>query len=320
MSASHADTDPSPPTHDLRDIDTGQIRPNPNNPRIYFPPEELERLSQSIDERGILVPVVVWEESKEEYLLIDGERRWRCAKELARPQIPAVVTDRPTDEDNLVRMFNIHMVRESWQDMPTAYALGAVMNESGIEATSELSTLTGLSEERVRRLRHALDLPGEFRDHIEHGRIPLNFFWELKRNVIDPLSRQRPTLWAEFGEEEVLRAFAEKRLGNVISDTVSLRDVRPIINYAAHDAGDPEDSSPLDETLRELIKNPDFGVQEAYEDTVMVVVEADKLERRAQTLAKSFRRLMEKAKDEAERTHVRRVAQGLIDELNEVIG
>jgi predicted transcriptional regulator len=106
----------------------------------------------------------------------------------------------------------------------------------------------------------------------------------------------------------------------VISDTVSLRDVRPIINYAAHDAGDPEDSSPLDETLRELIKNPDFGVQEAYEDTVMVVVEADKLERRAQTLAKSFRRLMEKAKDEAERTHVRRVAQGLIDELNEVIG
>jgi ParB family transcriptional regulator, chromosome partitioning protein len=319
MSASQSDEGANSVAHDLREIATDQIGPNPNNPRIYFPPEELERLSQSIDERGILVPVVVWEETEEHYVLIDGERRWRCAKELARPRIPAVVTEKPSDEDNLVQMFNIHMVRESWQDMPTAYALGAVISESGTDSTAELSTLTGLSEERVRRLKHALDLPQEFQEHIEQGRIPLNFFWELKRNVIDPLSRKRPALWAEFEQDEVLRAFAEKRLTNIISDTVSLRDVRPIISYAADDAGEPEDSSPLDQTLRELVKNPDFGVQEAYEDTVMVVVEADKLERRAVTMAKSFQRLMDKAKDDSERAHVRRVAEKLIDELNEII-
>jgi ParB family transcriptional regulator, chromosome partitioning protein len=319
MSASRGEEGANPVVHDLREISTDQIGPNPKNPRIYFPPEELERLSQSIDERGILVPVVVWEEDEDHYILIDGERRWRCAKELARPDVPAVVTEKPTDEDNLVQMFNIHMVRESWQDMPTAYALGAVINESGTDSTAELTTLTGLSEERVRRLKHALDLPREFQDHIEQGRIPLNFFWELKRNVIDPLSRQRPALWAEFAQDEVLRAFAEKRLSNIISDTVSLRDVRPIINYAADDAGEPENSSPLDQTLRELVKDPDFGVQEAYEDTVMVVVEADKLERRAVTMAKSFQRLMDKAKDDGERAHVRRVAKKLISDLDEII-
>lgn len=325
MSAAQGDSDKAavaedPPVgHEVRDIATDHIRPNDKNPRIYFPQEELDRLSQSIDEKGILVPVVVWQEAEDEYVLIDGERRWRCATHLARPTVPALITEKLSDEENLVQMFNIHMVRESWQDMPTAKALGEVMRSTGTESVSELSSLTGLSDERVRRLKHALELPTEYQDHIEEGRIPLNFFWELKRNVIDPLARQRPALWQEFAEDEVLKAFAEKRLNNVISDTVSLRDVRPIINHAAEDAGEPENPSALDDTLRELIKEPTVGVQEAYEDTVMVVVEADKLERRAETMAKSFQRLLEKAKDDNERAHVKRVAQKLIDELSTVV-
>jgi ParB/RepB/Spo0J family partition protein len=303
--------------HELRPLNVADIGPNPKNPRLYFPPEELDRLAQSIDEKGILVPVVVWQEG-DKFILIDGERRWRCAQELALPTVPAVITEKPSDEDNLVQMFNIHMVRESWQDMPTARALGEIMSETGVESVSELSTLTGLSDERVKRLKHALELPADFQQYIEDGRIKLNFFWELKRNVVDPLSRQRPTLFGELGEQEVLKAFAAKRLNNVISDTVSLRDVRPIINHASDDAGEPENPSSLDETLRELVVNPEYGVQEAYEDTVMVVVEADKLERRAETMAKSFRRLLDKAKDDEERNHVKGVARKLIAELSEI--
>jgi ParB family chromosome partitioning protein len=294
----------------LEEIPVDKVRKNPANPRIWFPPEEMARLMESIDRKGILVPVVVYKHGQR-YVLTDGERRWRCAKELGLETIPAVITVAPDAEENLIQMFNIHMVRESWKDMPTAKALGQVVADSGVIDNSTLSDMTGLSVERIKRLRHALELPDEYQAHIDEGRIPLNFFWELKRSVIDPLAKRRPTLAAEFGENGVLDAFVEKRLSDVITDVVSLRMVTPIINYAARDVDDPADPSPLDDTLRALIEDSDTTIQDAFEDTVQVVFETEKLQRRADNVVKSFERLMAKARSGEELSFVRQVGKDL---------
>ncbi len=302
----------------LRDIRTDAIDRNPKNPRIYFTQEEMDRLSESIDRKGILVPVVVFP-AGDRFVLIDGERRWRCATALGLETVPAVITNAVSDEENLVQMFNIHMVREAWKDMPTARALGELISETGTQTDSALSDLTGLSTERIRRLRHALDLPPEYQQYIDEERIPLNFFWELKRNVIDPLARKRPSLAAEFGETEVLDAFVEKRLRGVITDTVSLRQVSPIINFAAREVDDPTEASPLDDTIRRLVREPGVGVSEAYEDTVQVVFEAEQLERRADNVIRGFERLLAKARSREEVSHVKTVAASLIDRLGSLL-
>jgi ParB family chromosome partitioning protein len=322
MSASHPDQGQR--FHGLANVEVGRIKPNPNNPRLIFPQEELDRLAESIATEGVLVPIVVFKQGKE-YVLIDGERRFKCALTLGLETIPAVVTEEKSDRDNLVQMFNIHLVREPWQDMPTAWALEKLVKELESEqgkpvTDSQLSDTTGLSKERIQRLRHALELPKQYQKYISDGTIPLNWFWELKRNVIEPLAKERPNVMKDFTAKGITRAFVDKRLRGLIPDTVSLRDVRPIINFAAKDAEEnPRGSSILDKTIRELITDPDLTIQMAYEDTVQIMVEADKLERQTKNMLTTFQRLLGRVRTPKERNHVVRIGKAFLEGLRRLI-
>ena len=319
-------TDSGPPNAaQVQDLHVTAIQANPRNPRLIFPEEELDRLAESIHQEGILVPIVVYPEDDEKYTLIDGERRFRCALRLGLDSVPALITDRKGDVENLVSMFNIHQMREPWRDMPTAIALKEL--EDAMEADSgttpsdrALADRTGLSQERVKRLRYAIQLPDEYQRYIHERRIPLNWFWELHRNVIQPLANKRPKLHEEFGEDAVLTAFVEKRLRGTITDTVSLRDVRPIINYAAKDAeASASDDSVLDDTLRRLLQDPDLTIATAYEDTVQIMVEADKLDRSTENMIKGFNRLFARATGDEERAMVMGIAKRFAQQLERVI-
>ncbi|MET8306051.1 ParB/RepB/Spo0J family partition protein [Micromonospora sp. NPDC005173] len=308
----------------LQELDVERVRPNDQNPRLIFPPEEIEKLAESIENEGILVPIVVYPDG-EEFVLIDGERRFRCAKILGLKKVPAVVTSPKSPRENLVQMFNIHLIREPWKDMPTAWALGRLIDDIKAETGREpndgdLSNLTGLSRERISRYRHALTLSEEYQGYINDGTIPLNWFWELKRNVIEPMVRQRPKVAEEFGEEGITEAFVGKRLDGVITDTVSLRDVRPIINFAAKDADTSEDQeSVLDGTLRDLITDPNQTIEDAYQDSVQIMVEADKLERRTGNMVTSFQRLLTRVRTDDEREHVVSIGKAFIERLKQVL-
>lgn len=308
----------------LQQIDIDLIDPNPENPRLIFPQEEIERLAESIDHEGILVPVVVYP-LRERFVLIDGERRFKCAKMLGLTTVPAVVTEPKSPRENLVQMFNIHLIREPWQDMPTAWALGKLIEgitaDRGTEPTDpELSNLTGLSKERIARLRHALTLPSEYQHYIHERTVPLNFFWELKKNVIEPMAKQRPKLAEEFGEDTITAAFVNKKLDGMITDTVSLRNVRPIINFAARDAEtSPTEESLLDGTLRNLITDPNVSIADAYEDSIQIMVEADKLERRTKNMLTSFKRLLSRVRTDDERKYVVQIGKTFITELRRLL-
>src|SRR4051812_34431721 len=97
----------------LRQIDPKSISPNPENPRVVFRQEEMESLLISIDQNGVQVPITVYREGNG-YVLIDGERRWRCARKLGHKTIPALVQEKPSELENLVLMYNIHALREQW--------------------------------------------------------------------------------------------------------------------------------------------------------------------------------------------------------------
>lgn len=322
--SSQIDSGP-PNAAQVQDLPVTAVQANPRNPRLIFPEEELDRLAESIHQEGILVPIVVYPDDDGKYTLIDGERRFRCALRLGLESVPALITDRKGDVENLVSMFNIHQMREPWRDMPTAIALKELedaMEADGGATPSDraLADRTGLSQERVKRLRYAVQLPDEYQGYIQEGTIPLNWFWELHRNVIQPLANKRPKLHEEFGEGAVRDAFVEKRLRGAITDTVSLRDVRPIINYAAKDAeASGSDDSVLDDTLRRLLQDPDLTIATAYEDTVQIMVEADKLDRATENMIKGFDRLFARATGDEERAMVMGIAERFAQQLERVI-
>lgn len=305
----------------LLEVPTELVDANEKNPRLDFPQNELDRLADSIDLEGILVPIVVFERDGR-YVVVDGERRLRCARDLALPTVPTLITTERPERDVLQQMFNIHLIREPWRDLPTALALGrladAITAEEGDEpGDSRLAELTGLSVDRVRQLRYVVTLPPEWQGYIREGRVPLNYFWEMKKNVTDQLEKRRPNLLTELGAQAIQTALVEKRLNNVITDTVSLRKVAPIIRFAENDAnGDPAVASDIDDAIRTLVTDPQSTIDDAYEDTVQMMVEVDKLGRRTASMVAAFHRLLSQAEGQEEREAVMELAQQLIDALN----
>lgn len=154
----------------LKLISPSEIEPNPENPRLIFRQEEMESLMLSIDRHGIQVPLTVYKDGAG-YKLLDGERRWRCAKKLNLKSIPVIVQDKPSELENLVIMYNIHALREQWDYFTIASKLERVINLYRIEHQYppnevQLSELTGLTRGAIRRCQLLINLPDRFKKMI----------------------------------------------------------------------------------------------------------------------------------------------------------
>ena len=103
----------------LKEIEVDKIRTNPDNPRGKFirdNDDQFQYLKRSIRELGLLVPIVVQEnQNNDEYLLLDGERRYYALKELGIQKAPAhVLKNEITPEIAKALMFHVHTNRKQW--------------------------------------------------------------------------------------------------------------------------------------------------------------------------------------------------------------
>ncbi|MFE7855006.1 ParB/RepB/Spo0J family partition protein [Streptomyces sp. NPDC101209] len=98
------------------------ITPNPRQPREVFDEDALQELVTSIQEVGLLQPVVVRQVGPSRYELIMGERRWRASREAGLEAIPAIV--RATDDDKLLLdalLENLHRAQLNPLEEAAAY-------------------------------------------------------------------------------------------------------------------------------------------------------------------------------------------------------
>ncbi len=307
----------------LEEIAPDQIDRNPENPRQHFREPGLNRLAESIEESdGVLVPIYVYRDPEDaaRYRLIDGERRWLMALRLGLDVVPALVRDEPPDPTkNIVEMFNIHKVREDWEDMPTARALREVMDRTGEEEADALTHITGLSKEQINRYKLILALPQRYQQLIDAGDVPMNFFVELDRNVIRPLARNRPKLAEQFDEGALQESFLAKRSSGALTDLIDLRKVKPIINRAAVDAGAPAAESQLDPFLTRLFTDTTATVEEVYDESVAFAVESDKIGQRARQLPEQLSKLLERAQSDEEKELLLAMVRATRDALTAIL-
>ena len=82
-----------------------RLKPNPNQPRKTFSKESLQELALSIEEHGIIQPIIAEEQSNKDYLIIAGERRYRAAKIAGLtvvPVLPQIFSDTEKTEIALI--------------------------------------------------------------------------------------------------------------------------------------------------------------------------------------------------------------------------
>jgi ParB/RepB/Spo0J family partition protein len=177
-------TELAPKIIGVKEIPTSNLHPNPHNPRVLFDREPLDTLKASIRKVGILVPLTVYiEDRRKRYVILDGQRRWTCAKELSIAKVPVNVVAEPTLVQNIVTMFQIHKLREDWELMPTALKLELLMHELDERNDRNLAQLTGLDQAVVQRCKKLLDYPKKYQDMMldpdKSRRIKADFFIEL---------------------------------------------------------------------------------------------------------------------------------------------
>ncbi|MFE9215429.1 ParB/RepB/Spo0J family partition protein [Streptomyces lavendulae] len=98
------------------------IKPNPRQPREVFDEDALAELVTSIQEVGLLQPVVVRQTAPGRYELIMGERRWRACREAGLERIPSII--RATDDDKLLLdalLENLHRAQLNPLEEAAAY-------------------------------------------------------------------------------------------------------------------------------------------------------------------------------------------------------
>ncbi|MER5521837.1 ParB/RepB/Spo0J family partition protein [Streptomyces sp. NPDC002763] len=113
---------PSPVGAHFAEIPLDDISPNPRQPREVFDEDALQELVTSIQEVGLLQPVVVRQLGPSRYELIMGERRWRACREAGLEAIPAIV--RATDDEKLLLdalLENLHRAQLNPLEEAAAY-------------------------------------------------------------------------------------------------------------------------------------------------------------------------------------------------------
>jgi ParB/RepB/Spo0J family partition protein len=215
-----------PKTIGVKTIPVGSLYPNPHNPRLLFDREPLNTLKGSIAKVGILVPLTVYRDStRGHFVILDGQRRWICAKELGLRQIPVNEVAEPTLVQNIVTMFQIHKLREDWELMPTALKLELLMAELNERNDERLAILTGLPEAVVTRCKKLLSYSKDFQDLMlnsdPEARIKADFFIELYPVIhdravakFDWFSRPKFTqqMLGKYGPKKAIRSVTDFRL------------------------------------------------------------------------------------------------------------
>jgi ParB family chromosome partitioning protein len=212
-------------------IRTEELTPNPHNPRTLFDRVPLEVLRDSIAKVGILVPLTVyWSEAEGHHVILDGQRRWMCAKELRLEAVPVNQVAEPNLVQNIVVMFQIHKLREDWELMPTALKLEVLMDALQERSEKKLAELTGLDRAVVSRCKKLLSYPKRYQDLMldpnPDRRIKADFFIELYAVRNDRFVNQMG--W--FKKEE----FTERMLQKYVARTAGIKAVTDFRTMKQH--------------------------------------------------------------------------------------
>jgi ParB family chromosome partitioning protein len=150
------------------ELPLSEIRVNPLQPRKSFDEDRIKALSESIENDGVLQPVVVRQKGGR-YELIMGERRLQAARLAGVPTIPAVVRA-AEDIDSLRLALVENLQREDLNPIEVAEAYRALIDRFGL-SQSELAHLVGKDRSSVANTLRILGLPEEIRTFIAEGRI-----------------------------------------------------------------------------------------------------------------------------------------------------
>lgn len=150
-----------------RTVPIEHVSRNPRNPRRTFDPADLEDLSNSIRQHGIVQPVMVRGAGEDRYEIIAGERRWRAAQMAGLVEIPVIV--RNVDDRTALEIAIVENVqRADLNALEEAQGYEQLIAQYGY-TQNDLGEVIGKSRSHVANSLRLLKLPDEVRSMLSEG-------------------------------------------------------------------------------------------------------------------------------------------------------
>lgn len=163
-----------------------RIIPDPDQPRKEFDPEALDRLAESLRQRGQLQPIRIrWDEGRGVYVVVVGERRWRAAQRAGLETVSCVVVGgAPTAAELLEDQLVENALREDLRPVEQARAFRTLMDGLGL-TQQQLAAKLQISQTTVSQSLSLLELAEPVRARVESGDLAPSAAYQIAR-VADP--------------------------------------------------------------------------------------------------------------------------------------
>jgi ParB family chromosome partitioning protein len=154
-----------------RRVPTTSLRPNARNPRRIFANEELDELTASLRERGMIQPIVARpvRGAPDAYEIIAGERRWRAAQRAGLHEVPVVIIE-ATDAESLQLAIIENVQRADLNPLEEAEGYRALMEDFN-HTQDDIAKMVGKSRSHVANTLRLLKLPPSIRAYIFKGKL-----------------------------------------------------------------------------------------------------------------------------------------------------
>lgn len=148
-----------------------KLHPNPEQPRRRFTPEQLDDLSASIKEKGVIQPLIVRPDPSGDgsFEIVAGERRWRASQMAQLHEIPVIIRNY-SDTETLEVAIIENIQRADLNAIEEAAGYRDLMSRFG-HTQEKVSEALGKSRSHIANLLRLLNLPDDVQEFVRDGKL-----------------------------------------------------------------------------------------------------------------------------------------------------
>lgn len=150
-------------------LSVNEVEPNREQPRKEFDENALSELSKSIEQNGVIQPILVRPVTGGTYQIVAGERRWRAARMAGLTEVPVVIREM-SDEEAAVFALIENLQREDLNPIEEAIGIRSLIDEFGM-TQDEAADRVGKSRVAVTNTLRLLKLPENILSMVAKGKI-----------------------------------------------------------------------------------------------------------------------------------------------------
>ena len=213
-------------------LNVAEIVPNKYQPRKFFDENNLQELTNSIKERGVLQPIIVRKsnDDKSKFEIIAGERRWLAAQKAGLHKVPVVITE-ADDLKSLEFAIVENVQRHDLNPLEEAQGYKRLISEFNYDQ-EKVSKFIGKSRSHIANCLRLLTLPEEVISLIEKKKITAGHAKILVglENAIFVANKIIEKKLSVRQSENLVKIFKGKKQKSITFKDANIRDLERVVS------------------------------------------------------------------------------------------